>query len=204
MLGSVAVLLFVTLWIVLLVTSDASGSVPEQLERLRGSSARYRWSFVNASLIAPALITTIVLLFDVPARTRGRFDIVGTVFLSAYLAVISLAYVSQYTLFPRTLAEDALGARRLYFGDTASVPYMLAMLGYALFGVGAMLLAPPLLGAGGIWVWAGWLLFLSGLTSVVGFVGFAAGAKRVEFLNVIGGVLIVPFAIVVLIGASKL
>src|SRR5215213_3854740 len=151
MLASAAVLVFVVLWIALLATTDSSGSVPEQLERLRASSARYRWTFVNASLIAPALITSIVLLFDVPARAPGRFDVIGTVFLSAYLAVISVAYVSQYTVFPMLLAGDGAGARRLYFADPASVPYMGAMLGYALFGIGAMLLAAPLIAADGIW-----------------------------------------------------
>src|SRR5215218_7513800 len=117
MLASAAVLVFVVLWIVLLVTSDSSGSMPEQLERLRASSARYRWTFVNASLVAPALITSIVLLFDVPARAPGGST--SSEQCSSLRTWPSSAWPTcrSTPVSPILLAGDGAGARRLYFAD---------------------------------------------------------------------------------------
>ncbi len=198
--SSGAVLIFVGAWIVLLAATAPKGSLGEQLERLRRSSAAYRWSFVNASLIAPAMLITLSLLFQVPDREPGRLDAAGTWFLAAYAALVSVAYTTQYTVLPQLLLSHHAATELVYFGAPGSITYLLAMLAYALFGAGAILLATPLITTGGAWSWAGWFLLASGITSILGFAGYVARNRRIELLNVVGGVLVVPFAVAVLVG----
>jgi hypothetical protein len=202
--SGIAVLVFVGTWVVLMVLTTPKGSLEQQLERLKMSSALYRLTFVNASLIAPSVVTMLVLTGQIPDRRPGVLDLPGVVFLAAYLAVITVVYTSQYTVFPPLLRRNHELAALLYFGDHRSFPYYGALLAYALFGVAAIFLAPPLLGAGGVWTWAGWLLFASGVGSVVGFVGYTMKIKALEFLNVVAGVLVVPLAVLVVIGAGGL
>lgn len=202
--SGIAVLVFVTAWVVLMVLTTPRGSVEEQLDRLRSSTILYRLTFVNASLIAPAVVTMLVFVGEIPDRQPGVLDLPGIVFLAAYVALITAVYTSQYTVFPSLLIRNHELAALLYFGDQRSIPYYGALLAYALFGVAAIFLAPPLIGTGGIWEWVGWLLLASGIGSVVGFVGYSTRIKVLEFLNVLAGVLVVPLAVLVVIGAGAL
>lgn len=202
--SGVAALVFVGAWVVLMVLTAPRGSVEEQLERLRSSTTLYRLTFVNASLIAPSVVTMLILAGEIPDRHPGVLDLPGIIFLAAYLAVITVVYTSQYTVFPSLLGRNGESAALLYFGDRRSLPYYGALLAYALFGVAAMFLAPPLISAGGVWTWAGWLLFASGFGSVVGFAGYSAKIRVLELLNVVAGVLVVPLAILIVIGAGGL
>ena len=204
LISSGAVIVLVLGWVILMILTAPRGSVEEQLERLRRSSAAYRWNFVNASLIAPPMVTMLVLIRDVPPRGPGILDGAGTAFLIAYLALITPTYASQYTVLPAVLRKGSAAAWHLYFGDPESLSYFLGLLAYGLFGVGASLLAPPLVGAGGVWTWAGWTLLGSGVSSILGFAGYAAKSKALEFLNVVGGVLTIPFAALVFAGAFRL
>lgn len=162
--------------LMLIVVAAPPAQLQGNAEELRSRFAVYRFSFVAASLLAPTLISTLILL--VAARIDGHVtlrDLVGIVLLPAYLTLSTIAYTSQYALLPRLMQRDAAIAANWYFHDVNSVPYMLDLAGYTIFGLAAVVLARGFLAAGGLWSWIGGLLLSSGLASVAAFGLFAAG-----------------------------
>lgn len=185
-------LVLVLVWIALLAANPPEGS------------AASRWSFVSASLIAPALLTVLGLTRGLPGGGRDRVaGVIGMAGAAVYAALVTVAYTSQYALLPRLDAAGAVASAGWHFADHASIPYFLALLGYAAFGLAAAPLSLRLLGAGGLWPWAGGVLLASGAASVAGFAGYAAGVAGLEALTVVGGVLTVPFAVVLGIAALR-
>lgn len=203
---AVAAVLFFLLvtWIALMAATAPRGSEAEQLRRLAADSRLYRLNFVNASLIAPAFVVLLALLLAAPDREPvGALDVAGMSLVAAYAALATISYASQYALLPRLLGRED-DPVRWYFGSSDSYPYFLALVGYALFGLGAALLSIAFLEQPDIWRWVGIALLASGVASVAGFGGYASGQRLLELGSVIGGVLAIPFVVLVLIAAAQL
>jgi hypothetical protein len=185
----------VLMTVLLAVGSPDAGTTSEKLAALSAGAGMYSWGFVAASLVGPLFVALIVagILWGRRAELGAR-DAIAVVFLAAYLPLASLAYVSQYTLLPALLEQGSPQAPVWFFGEAASVPYAADLLGYALFGVAAVLLAVPLLSKTGAWKVVGWSLGLSGATSIVGLAGYALGSGLLELGVLVGAVLTVPFA----------
>ncbi len=192
------------IWVVLMAATAPKGTTDQQLARLRAGSRLYQLNFVNASLLAPTVVTLLALLLAIPGRRpAGALDIAGMTFAAAYAALVTIAYTSQYAVLPRLL-RSGRDPVPWYFGSRDSYPYYLALLGYALFGFGAALLSVAFLGQPGLWRWVGIVLLASGVASVAGFAGYASGQRALETGSVIGGVLCLPLAVLVLVGAIQL
>ncbi|MBN2177562.1 MAG: hypothetical protein JW722_07890 [Demequinaceae bacterium] len=196
---SIVLLVALAIWVILMGVTAGRGTTDEQLERLQRSSHAYRWAFVNASLIGPLMVSVLLLLNE--GRETWATDGIATAFLGAYLAIITVSYTSQYAVLPALLREKSGSAKLLYFGDRDSLPYFGALLAYAVFGVAAILFSLPLIDLNGTWTVAGWVLLASGVTSVAGFMGYAARLRLLEEMCGVGGFLIVPFVVLVLVGA---
>lgn len=200
--GVVASALLVT-WFVLMFFTAPFGFIVEQLAELAEQSTLYQWSFVNSSLVSLAFVTVMVILalFIETERPRGLPEIIGVVFLAPYALLVSVAYASQFTVFPRLLAEfsamDRALARVWYFNNPSSIPYFLDYLGYAFLSISAFAIAPRLIRGRGLQKATGWLLLLIGLTSLVGFIGFGVGNTVIEMILIGSGVLSLPFAVLV-------
>lgn len=199
--GALVVLLTVIAWLVLLVPAVPTGEVGEQVASLQEGMALYRWSFVNAAFINPALVVMLyaasVLL---AARPWRRHEVVGWLILATYWLLPTLAYISQFALLPRLLGTGG-PAEVWYFGNPASVSYFLAMTGYGLFGIGAMLVASRFItGSAPAF---GWLLLASGATSTLGLAGYTVASEALEVASTVGGVLVVPLAVLALVAARR-
>lgn len=199
---SASVVLFtVVAWLVLLVPAMPTGEVSEQVASLREGMTLYRWSFVNAALINPAVVIMLyaasVLLAGGPWR---RSEVVGWLFLATYWLLPTLAYISQFALLPRLL-ETGGPAEVWYFGDPASVSYWLAVTGYGLFGIGAIFVASRFIA--GSAPGFGWVLLASGAASTLGLVGYTVASEGIEYASTVGGVLVVPLAAVALVAARR-
>lgn len=188
-------------WLVLLVPAMPTGEVGEQLASLRETMGLYRWSYVNAAFINPALV---VMLYGASVLSGARpwrpREVVGWLFLATYWLLPTLAYISQFTLLPRLL-EAGGPAEAWYFGNAASVSYWLAITGYGLFGIGAMLVASRFItGSAPVF---GWVLLASGAASSLGLIGYAVTSEALEASSTLGGILVVPLAVLALVVARR-
>ena len=86
-------------------------------------------------------------------------------------------------------------------GNPASVSYWLAITGYGLFGIGAMLLASRFI-SGGVRGF-GWVLVASGAASALGLVGYGLAYETLELASTVGGVLVIPLAVLALVAARR-
>jgi hypothetical protein len=190
-------------WIAGLATAKPAATPADELARLRRSARRHTWTFLNALLIAPFLVATLALLLAGPDRPpAGVLDAVGLTFAAGYLVISTTVYTSQLAL-PRALDRLTDRTAELWlFSSPTSVPYGLDMLGYAVFGLAAAALSPGLLMASGVWTWAGVALLASGVLSVLGFAGYLARRRALEWFTTVGGGFAVPFALLVLVGAA--
>jgi hypothetical protein len=137
----------------------------------------YRWGFVGASLLAPALVTVLVLLLtvaEVPVDSARRW--VGSLLLAAYVPFATIVYTSQYTFLPGLVERDPVAAALWYMHDAASIPYSLDLVGYALLGVAAIVLATALTGRTVRFTWIARALIGMGALSLAALGFHAAGA----------------------------
>ena len=138
----------------------------------------YRIGFAGASLLAPSLVTLIVLVVsaaEVPTASVRRW--IGSILLAAYVPLATVAYTTQYAVLPRLVARDPEAAAPWYFHDVDSIPYGLDLAGYALLGLAVMVFAGTLAERGRRAL-AGWLV-ATGSLSVVAFALHAVGATAV-------------------------
>ena len=136
----------------------------------------YRLPFVAASLLAPAMIAMVLLLIAGRGEGVGVRDGLALLFLPAYLACCSVAYVSQYAILPGIVRMSVSQADPWYFPDERSIPYALDLLGYAFLGIAMCLVAVGFLGPRGLPRAIGVVLASVGVTSIVAFATRAFGS----------------------------
>ncbi len=136
----------------------------------------YRLPFVAASLLAPALISMLVLLVWARGEGIGLRDGLAMLLLPAYLVCSSIAYVSQYALLPRLVELGRSAAGAWYFLDERSIPFSLDLLGYTFLGLAMCLLAGGFLERRGVMRTIGWSLLVAGAASVAALVARALGS----------------------------
>jgi hypothetical protein len=181
--------------VVLSMPSEAGTAA--QIAALADDSLLYQLTFVAASLVNPMLFGALALFSWLEHRRRSLrpVEMVGWAFLVAYLPLVLVAYVSQFTVFPALAGSDADLAKMWFFYGDASFPYLIDVVGYAMFGIGTVLISSVLIRRRGVVGWIGRVLLLSGVFSVAGLVGLAAGLDMVALGTAIGGMLIVPLAV---------
>jgi hypothetical protein len=183
------------LWLGLLPLASPPARLLEGLAEFERGQSLYQWSFVGASLLAPAFVSILLLLAaaaEVPAISTRRA--LAVVLLAAYVPFTTFAYTSQYTFLPGLVRSDPRSAALWYFHDVDSIPYTLALTGYALLGLASVLLASALAERGRRWL-AGWLAPMGAL-SVVAFALHAAGGIGLGgIISLVSAALTVPIVV---------
>jgi hypothetical protein len=205
-----------TIVVVLVAIVSVAGS-PEgdqailiQLGTLTDDSTTYQWGFVLATLLPVFLLplTAGVAFYLRPAAARSGdttspsgpgLGAVGALFVAAYAPLSALAYATQYTVFPNMLAKNFQEAEVWYFGAHGSLPLTVDMLAYALFGVGALLIAVPMLGERGALSVAAWSLAVSGALSIAAFALYALDVDLGGAVSLVSAAFSVAFALAVLL-----
>ena len=198
--GGMALLVVIVLWPVFMMASRIDGPIEEQLLLLCSDSSLYQVNFFIASLIAPVFlfIMIVLALFMETGKKTPVLDILGTAFLIPYLILVSISYTSQYVLLPSLLEAHNTGTARLWFFDNpGSIAYFLNQLGYLFLAIAMCSLGWKYLFETGLFKFAGILLWSSGILSVVAFAGLAIGSSALNAATFLSGILILPFAIVV-------
>jgi hypothetical protein len=185
------------------------GTIDQQLATLSKDTSLYALSFFSASLTSLPLVVMLLLL-GLHGRTqsgRSPAAVLGVFLLAPYLVMSTASYVSQYTIFPRLLADLSIVGRSLvkswYYNNPDSVPYMLDSIGFALFGLSALAIGAGLMQRDRLGRAMAWLLLLSGLAALAGFTGYVIDSLWLEIASVGSGLLTLPLAFAAILWSAR-
>jgi hypothetical protein len=201
---------------VLAMTLVSAWAAPEgdnlllQLAKLADDSTAYQWGFVLAAVV-PVLAVMLTAGVGVWLVSRGSggvsgagyLGLVGAFLVAAYAPLSAVAYVSQFTILPKQLAANFQDAQTWYLGYQGSIPLTMDMLGYALYGAGAILIAVVLVRRPAPLAWAGWSLLLCGVLAVLAFILHVLDNDAARITSVVSGALTIPFALGIFLQAQR-
>jgi hypothetical protein len=210
LISGIAYLLLSGIWIFLMIKTAPEGTVDQQLIQLSKGITLYRLSFLSASLASFPLAALMMLLalFRDPDGSPSFSAFLGVLLLAPCIGSMTAAYVSQYTVFPRLLADMSIVGRSQvkawYYNNPDSIPYFLALLGHAFFSLSALAIGSALLARTRIERAIGWLLLVSGTTGLIGFAGYVVNVLAVEAALVLSGFLTLPVAVLAVVRGAGL
>lgn len=199
--------------LVVLVTIVTALGAPEgertgaQVADLARDDTAYRLGFFLASLLPAAMVpfmAAVALGVVAPSQGQGTTEArlcggAGIALVAAYAPLSAAAYASQYTVFDWLLRRDLAAAAPWYFNNVHGAPYTFDLLAYAIWGLGAAIVAWPLLGRGGLLRAAGWLLAVSGVLSMLAFGLHALESSLASPATLASAVLTVPVALLFIV-----
>lgn len=202
--------LFLTVfWIILTIFTIPSGNVQDQLMHLKNNLTLYRWSFFNASLISFPMSALIILLaFSADSfREHKLLDILSVFWLAPYVVLVSVTYISQYTLFPRLFDSnaDVHLIEMFYFYNKDSFVYFLDLLGYVFLSFSAIFIGLKLLLSRKKFNKAVGLLFwFMALSALTGFAGYVMDNVVIEQGIMISGIFSIILFFLISVSGKKL
>lgn len=205
--GGTLYTIVVLLWPIFMVLSQTKGDIQEQLLIISNSPTTYIVNFIVASLIAPT-ISFILLTIAFYIQTKKETPILnnfGAFLLGPYVTLVSIAYTTQYTLLQSFITGGKLKEAELwYFGNQDSIPYFINQLGYTFFALSALFIGYKLLFEQGLPKALGILLWISGLLSIIAFIGLIMKNEVINSITIISGLFIVPIGIIAAIWGMRL
>lgn len=190
-------------WPILMGLSQTHGSMAEQLAAITADSSLYRLNFALAALIGPSISLLLVLLATEGGNRPSPLTILGLSILPCYLTLVSIAYTSQVILLP-SLLLGGIDAELWYFNNPGSIPYFLNQLGYSFFALSALAIGWRFLERRGLPRAMGTILWLSGILSLVAFLGLALDNQVLNAATFISGILTVPLGVLAILWGLRL
>jgi hypothetical protein len=149
-----------------------------------------------AAFLVLVTLMAVVTAFGAPHLTEARLcGWAGIALVAAYAPLSAAAYASQYTVFEWLVRRDLVAAAPWYFNNAHGAPYTVDLLAYAIWGLGAAIVAWPLLRRRGALRWMSWTLAASGLLSMAAFGLHALESSLASPATLTSAVLTVPFAL---------
>ncbi len=205
-------LLLTALWLILLIVTLASAGTFEtfeqQVDYLARQGALFYFTYLNATLLTIVVAMLFVGLYLVVRPIHPVWAAMGVVWVPVYALLNLFAYLSQVTIVPGLLAvrgvQDAAMVdvllRQAVPQWSGSAVWALNNLGYAVLGIPSIIFGALLLYRPGALRWAGVLLALSGIASIVGFGGIIAASATASLGSIAGEVLFLVALIPLSIG----
>jgi hypothetical protein len=193
---SLTCLIVTVIWLALFIYQTATQGSVETFEQALASVAQldvlYYLTYANATLITISATMLFAGIDVLCKKDAPLWSAMAAAFIPIYGLLNLFAYVSQITIVPRLVelrpASDALLAQMVQAWPGSAVN-VANNLGYAVLGIPSIvygiLLArrATLLRAGGI------LLALSGVASIAGLIGIAAGSAALSTGSIASGAL---------------
>jgi len=156
-----------------------------------------RLGFAAAALIALTIVPLVVLLRNESKTPWDTSASIGLAFLIAYMTVNSVIYTVQAVAVPRFFLSHPELAQQLWFGDSGRLAFSIDLFGYMLNGIGVMMLGLPLTRDERWLRWVGWMLVISGISSVACYFTHAIGVDwAASILTTVAGALFLPIALI--------
>ncbi len=196
------------LWIILMPLTVPSGSYTEQLAMLKEDITLYIINFIIAAFIAFPMATVLILLSLLKTKTESRkINLLIYAFVLLYWLLVSAAYISQVVTLPAlvtTTGQNSLDdILYMYFHNPRSLPAFIDFLGYAFFGLAAIILGYKIISLDRIMRTAAIIMWVSGITSILAFAGIAAGINEAGVLSIFSGVMVIPLCILIILWGRK-
>jgi len=184
------------LWPVVMLLAQPGGTPVEQLDWIAGHLALHRIQYLLAAFIGPMTLYMMLVQQEKMSLSGTLARRLGWLFLTVYLALVSMAYLAQVVLLPGLLSEGySVAAGICYFNAPASISYFLDQLGYCFWGIGVLILFIPFIRSKGIPRVLGWLYLFSGLLSILAFLGLVMESKTMNTLTLYSGLALLPAGI---------
>jgi hypothetical protein len=195
--------LVILMTVVTALGAPQGDTVIAQIADLSRDDTVYRLGFFLASLLPAAMVpfmAVVALGVAAPAQGEGVTEArlcgwAGIALVAAYAPLSAAAYASQYTVFDWLLRRDLAAAAPWYFNNLNGAPYTFDLLAYAIWGLGAIIIAWPLLRCSGALRWMSWSLTASGVLSMAAFGLHALESSLATPATLASAVLTVPFAL---------
>jgi len=199
-------------WPVLMALSGTKGTLTEQFTWITDHITMFRIQFLMAFLLSPSILYLLItqLTFakkvhepSTPETSIG--EIMGFLFLAAYLVLNSISYASQVIVVPRLIEAGRLElAEFWYFNAEGAVAYFLNQMGYFFWAAGSFILFVSFLNRPGILRLISAILVLSAVLSVFAFAGLITGNQGLNNLTFFSGIVLLPVGILGIIQGVKL
>jgi hypothetical protein len=189
--------LIVTLvWLALFVYTTAARGTVETFEEALASVAQLDalevLTYVNATLVTLSATMLFAGLYVLCREEAPLWAAMAASFVPVYGVLNTFVYLSQVTIVPRLAAlrpaSDVLLGQMVQAWPGSAVN-ILNNLGYAALGIPSIIFGLLLPRIGASLRWGGVLLALSGVASIIGFVGVAAQSQALGLGSIVGGVL---------------
>lgn len=171
-------------------------TVDQALDYVSNPDTLYYLNYINVSLLT--IITTMMFagIYEYFKKSLEVWATIGILFVPIYCTLNLIAYLSQVTIVPRILSLAEMSAYRSeaellavlltqnWDGSAVSVINLMA---YALLGIPSIIFGSAMFKLGRLWVIAGSLLALSGIGSIVAFIGVLTGNSTLVSVTLISG-----------------
>lgn len=195
-----AVTMLTVAWVVLLALTPAPPPEADAAGQLAFVGEHAGWHVAGFAVVVPLALLSVPMWLGLAAllwATRPAIGVLGAAVGLVYVPFGLFGYWSQLTVVRGLVELHAIAPEQavaafavLHFDGTAwSLGYATAVLGYAVWGVAAAIMATGLArGLGSLASWAGAMFALTGVLALIGAVGFVARVEILETGVMVSGV----------------
>lgn len=197
--SSLAVIITTSIWILLMALDESvtgTDSIESKISAIKNSGLLFYINYFNASLITVFTTVFFSICYLVVKNLNSKYAITGIIFLPIYSAGNLVSYLSQILVVPGIIdlfeTSKNPGVQKLFLElmihtFPGSMIEMLNSFSYAVLGIPSILFAVVLFRNYEKTKTGSFLLGISGLLSLLSFIGIAAGIKDAAVLSIIGG-----------------
>ena len=185
--------LVLLIWPVLMAIGQPVAGEPEQLQWLSANTGLFKFQFLFAFLICPAMLYMLYAQLNTIGDPSPMAVRLGGIFLAAYAVFSSIAYGSQMILIPQLIqAGMETQARLWYLEASPSIVYFLNQTGYFFWALAMLILFVPVLKLPGIPRALAVIYTVSAALSIVAYAGLIIENEQLNSVTFISGLMLLP------------
>lgn len=199
--------LFVTclvLWPFFMAISQPQGTLEEKFQWIIQNQTLFKSQFFIAFLIGPSLIFMMVSQLKPINGLSNKTDMLGYIFIGAYLVLCSVSYGAQFIILPNLIIKKLdIIAQVIYFDSESSFTYFLNQTGYFFWALGAIVLFFKAALKKNPFQIISVIYLISAVLSIIAFLGLILNNKIMNSMTFVSGIILLPAGIISIIRSVK-
>lgn len=192
------------LWPVFMAISQPRGTLDEKFQWIIQNQTLFKAQFFLAFLIGPSLIFMMVSQLKAIHAHLNKTDILGFIFLTAYLVLCSVSYGAQFIILPNLIGQKPdIIAQVFYFDSGVSFTYFLNQTGYFFWALGSIVLFLKVVFKKNPFQTISVIYVISAILSVNAFLGLILDNKIMNSMTFVSGIILLPAGIISIIRSIK-